>query len=221
MFFDRPLGSKTLTTITMVSTLFSVFGMQRLAAQGDSSPSATSASSMVGVSNPTPGLPVPGAMPYNVDLRCQSVGLGSTCPRASSAGSMVPIGTKIEHQYPRVEGNSTGPSTFSTSPGRAVSIDPDGQYVRKGARQQTGGMRSRTLLLESEKLFTWAEQHVLSITADHILGVDNFWQDWLSREKIDPKKWQLLPSLFQEAFLSGCQSSTCLPVPPMPSFPDS
>lgn len=56
-------------------------------------------------------------------------------------------------------------------------------------------------MLEAEILLSWAERNVLSLTADHISGVDNARANWLSRELIGPAEWQLHPNLFREATL--------------------
>lgn len=51
---------------------------------------------------------------------------------------------------------------------------------------------------EAERLCLWAETHILSIRAEHILGVENVQADWLSRAPIDHSEWHLHPSLFRE-----------------------
>lgn len=66
---------------------------------------------------------------------------------------------------------------------------------------EKGGTRSRLLMLEAERLFSWAECHILSIKANYISHVDNICVDWLSRRQIDSAEWQLHPLLFREITL--------------------
>ncbi|XP_034275668.1 uncharacterized protein LOC117666806 [Pantherophis guttatus] len=54
-----------------------------------------------------------------------------------------------------------------------------------------GGTHSLPLMAETDKLMSWAESHVLSLKAEHILA------DWLSRTQLDPSEWKLHPNLFQ------------------------
>lgn len=61
-----------------------------------------------------------------------------------------------------------------------------------------GGMRSRPLMAEAEALSRWAEHHIESIRAEHILGVDNTQADWLSRTIIYNLEWRLHPDLFHQ-----------------------
>lgn len=81
--------------------------------------------------------------------------------------------------------------------GRHVLVLTDNISAKAHVNRE-GGTRSHPLMLETEKLFRWAERHLLSIKADHTSGVANVCADWLSREQIDPAKWQLHPRIFRE-----------------------
>lgn len=64
-----------------------------------------------------------------------------------------------------------------------------------------GGTRSRSLMEESARLFTWAE---------HISGTTNLRADWLSRQMIDQAEWRLHPSLFRALSIKfGCLIVDC------------
>ncbi|XP_034260139.2 uncharacterized protein LOC132711049 [Pantherophis guttatus] len=61
-----------------------------------------------------------------------------------------------------------------------------------------GGTQSRSLLKEMDNLFSWVENHLVSVRAEHILGASNVRADWLSQTQLDPSEWMLHPDLFRE-----------------------
>lgn len=60
-----------------------------------------------------------------------------------------------------------------------------------------GGTSSKSLMLEARRLGCWAERHLLSISVEHIAGVDNVRAYWLSCTKMDNAERQLLLDIFQ------------------------
>ncbi|XP_070805019.1 uncharacterized protein [Pituophis catenifer annectens] len=61
-----------------------------------------------------------------------------------------------------------------------------------------GGTHSKRLMEESFRLGKWAEQHLLSIRADHIAGSENTQADFLSRTEVDNSEWQIHPDIFHQ-----------------------
>ncbi|XP_013926580.1 PREDICTED: cyclin-dependent kinase 12-like [Thamnophis sirtalis] len=51
---------------------------------------------------------------------------------------------------------------------------------------------------EAQLRLSWAEEHLLSIRAEHIAGTDNVTADWLSRSQVDHAEWELHPTHFWE-----------------------
>ncbi|KAG8537238.1 hypothetical protein GDO81_024849 [Engystomops pustulosus] len=63
--------------------------------------------------------------------------------------------------------------------------------------KRQGGTRSPLLSTLARKIFSWAEQHTLSISATHLKGTENSRADFLSRRKILPNEWSLKEEIFQ------------------------
>lgn len=51
---------------------------------------------------------------------------------------------------------------------------------------------------DANLLFLWAEEHLSSIKADHLPGVENTEADWLSRQNIVEGDWSLHPQVFEQ-----------------------
>ncbi|XP_069600694.1 uncharacterized protein [Ranitomeya imitator] len=60
-----------------------------------------------------------------------------------------------------------------------------------------GSTRHEDLKRISARIFSWAEEHVLSISALHIKGEINVQADFLSRTEVHPGEWSLNPEVFQ------------------------
>lgn len=60
-----------------------------------------------------------------------------------------------------------------------------------------GGIHSRALMQEANLLGLWAESHLSSLQAEHILGVTNVQADWLSHSEVDHAEWSIHLDLFQ------------------------
>ncbi|KAG8539134.1 hypothetical protein GDO81_021365 [Engystomops pustulosus] len=63
--------------------------------------------------------------------------------------------------------------------------------------KRQGGTRSPLLSTLARKIFLWAEQHTLSISATHLKGTENSRADFLSRRRILPNEWSLKEEIFQ------------------------
>jgi hypothetical protein len=63
-----------------------------------------------------------------------------------------------------------------------------------------GGTRSPSLGMLAWKLLIWAEKRNISLTAEHIPGVENCLADKLSRTFASPLEWRLNPSVVQKIF---------------------
>lgn len=50
---------------------------------------------------------------------------------------------------------------------------------------------------EASLLFRWAKDNILSIRAEHLLGVNNQKTDWLSKRQLDEGEWSLHPGMFK------------------------
>ncbi|XP_071984699.1 uncharacterized protein [Engystomops pustulosus] len=67
--------------------------------------------------------------------------------------------------------------------------------------KRQGGTRSKKLQNISQKIFSWAEENALSISAVHLRGSENEVADYLSRTPILPHEWSLKSKVFQEIVL--------------------
>lgn len=81
--------------------------------------------------------------------------------------------------------------------GTDVLIRTDNVTAKAFINRQ-GGTRSKALSREASLLFAWAEDNLLSITAEHLAGLENEEADWLSRQRLTESEWQLNPAVFQE-----------------------
>lgn len=79
--------------------------------------------------------------------------------------------------------------------GKDILISTD-NVASKDHINRLEGTCSRPLMEEAKHLGLWAEAHLLSIRAVHILGVGNIQADWLSRASVNHTEWHLHPSLF-------------------------
>ncbi|XP_040294193.1 uncharacterized protein LOC121005490 [Bufo bufo] len=62
--------------------------------------------------------------------------------------------------------------------------------------QHQGGTRHRLLQNLANKIFSWAEGNIQSLSAVHLKGVLNIQADYLSRHRLDPGEWMLAPEAF-------------------------
>ncbi|XP_071971333.1 uncharacterized protein [Engystomops pustulosus] len=62
--------------------------------------------------------------------------------------------------------------------------------------KRQGGTQSASLQKISKKIFLWAEENVLSLTAVHLKGSENKEADFLSRYTLDPHEWCLNKEVF-------------------------
>ncbi|XP_063289505.1 uncharacterized protein LOC134573649 [Pelobates fuscus] len=60
-----------------------------------------------------------------------------------------------------------------------------------------GGTRSRILAFLARDFWNYCLQNSVSVTAEHIPGLDNYTADWNSRYLRDSGDWKLLPKLFR------------------------
>lgn len=58
--------------------------------------------------------------------------------------------------------------------------------------------REHEVAWEMALLFPWAEGHLLALSAQHIVGVENVHVDFLSRHLLDPGAWELSLRAFQK-----------------------
>ncbi|KAG8548674.1 hypothetical protein GDO81_024604 [Engystomops pustulosus] len=80
---------------------------------------------------------------------------------------------------------------------RHVKIYSDNVTTVAYLRHQ-GGTRNTELLLLSEKIFSWAEDNVLSLSAVHLKGEENAIADYLSRKHINNSEWCLNNEVFEQ-----------------------
>lgn len=79
--------------------------------------------------------------------------------------------------------------------GRHVLIQMNNVAAKAHVNKQ-GGTRSSRLHGEALLLFAWTENHLESIRAEHVRGLDNIQVDWLSRETISLGEWALHIDVF-------------------------
>ncbi|XP_029465728.1 uncharacterized protein LOC115095752 [Rhinatrema bivittatum] len=128
----------------------------------------------------------------------QLVRLGSGLPAKISAGAMVPAGSLLVHQSSRDESGSLGTAGLP-------SADPvscqSGSYqaMRPGWLTSIGrgGTKSQPVASEARQLIAWAEQHLCSIAASLIAGVEKVHADFLSHNRLDPGEWELTEAAFR------------------------
>ena len=60
-----------------------------------------------------------------------------------------------------------------------------------------GGTKSQLLTSQVKDLWAWCLQRQISVTAQHLPGLDNVTADYLSRHLTDRTDWMLDPSIFQ------------------------
>lgn len=58
--------------------------------------------------------------------------------------------------------------------------------------------RSLTPLQEAACLLNWLENHLTSITTEHVLGVSSIKVDWLSCQDVLQAEWSILPLVFEQ-----------------------
>ena len=104
---------------------------------------------------------------------------------------MATNGAGMAHQQTRTGSSSADTEALPSPSNRSEGAGPVGQHHHMRVHQQVGGTRSHQLCWQAWDLGNWCIQNDVQLHAIHVPGVDNVLADFLSRQAIDQREWEL------------------------------